>query len=100
MDAQTIEGLPAKGRRFTRTFPVNSQGNDRPIVVTSELWTSDDLHVTLLSTNHDPRMGDTVTRLTNISRAEPDPALFRVPPDYQVVDEEGRFTIQFTIPAK
>jgi hypothetical protein len=28
-------------------------------------------------------------RLQNINRSEPDPALFRVPRDYQIVDESG-----------
>jgi hypothetical protein len=32
----------------------------------------------------DARSGDSTTRLTNISRAEPDPALFQVPPDYYI----------------
>jgi hypothetical protein len=32
-------------------------------------------------------MGEFAMRLQNIDRAEPDPALFRVPPGYQIVDE-------------
>jgi hypothetical protein len=32
----------------------------------------------------DPRTGDTTYRLTNIVRAEPDPALFQVPPGFTV----------------
>jgi hypothetical protein len=31
----------------------------------------------------DPRFGETIYRLTNITRAEPDAALFQVPPDYK-----------------
>ncbi len=34
-----------------------------------------------------------ITRLTEISRAEPDPAVFGPPPDYKIVDQEGQFTI-------
>jgi len=30
----------------------------------------------------DPRTGTTITQLTNITRSEPDPALFQVPADY------------------
>jgi hypothetical protein len=38
-------------------------------------------------------------RLQNINRSEPDPALFRVPSDYQIVDENGdRVQIKFTHP--
>lgn len=100
LGTDTIEGLTATGHRTTMTWPAGSQGNDKPIVSTMESWTSQDLKIMLLSKNSDPRHGDSITRLINISRSEPDPALFRVPPDYQIVDEEGSFTIQFTIPAK
>ena len=33
--------------------------------------------------------GANTMRLQNINRSEPDPALFRVPRDYQIVDESG-----------
>ena len=76
------------------------KGNDRPLVSTSETWTSQDLHVPVLSKHNDPRSGESVTKLINISRAEPDPALFQAPSDYSVVDEQGPFTIKTTPPAK
>jgi hypothetical protein len=41
-----------------------------------------------MSKTSDLRFGDSVYKLTNISRAEPDPALFAVPSDYQV--QQGR----------
>jgi len=37
-----------------------------------------------MSKTSDPRFGDSLYKLTNISRAEPDPQLFTVPSDYQV----------------
>jgi len=40
------------------------------------------LQVVVLSKHTDPRMGDHLYRLTNISRAEPAKALFEVPADY------------------
>jgi hypothetical protein len=43
------------------------------------------LKLTLLSRHHDPRTGDIEYRLVNISRAEPPPDLFMVPPDYTIV---------------
>jgi hypothetical protein len=40
------------------------------------------------SKTSDPRFGDSVYQVTNITRAEPDPSLFTVPADYQV--QQGR----------
>jgi hypothetical protein len=93
---QIVEGVLAEGVRHTTTFPVGSQGNDRPFSVTFETWTSPDLKgAMVLSKRNDPRSGESTTRLTNISRDEPDPSLFQPPPDYQVVDETGSFTMHF-----
>ena len=37
-----------------------------------------------MTRHSDPRSGETTYRLRNILRAEPDPALFTVPSDYQI----------------
>ena len=95
LGTQTIEGVLAEGTRHTTTWPVNSQGNDRPISAVSELWTSPELKVTILSKSNDPRSGESVQKLINISRAEPSASLFQPPPDYTVVDEEADFTIKW-----
>jgi len=79
--------------RFTSTIPVGAQGNDRPLVSTTESWYSPELKTTALSTRSDPRNGESTTKLTNISRAEPDAALFLPPAGYQVVDEKDSFTV-------
>jgi hypothetical protein len=44
----------------------------------------------------DPRSGDTVTRMMNVSRAEPPQTLFTVPVDYKVTEQPrpGRGSIQ------
>jgi hypothetical protein len=41
----------------------------------------------------DPRIGERMQRTTNISRAEPDPALFQPPVGYSVMDENESITI-------
>jgi hypothetical protein len=87
LGSQIIEGVSAEGKRVTRTFPVGMMGNDRSLVSVAENWFSSELQVTVLSKNCDPRMGESSARLRNIERSEPDPALFRVPPDYQIVDD-------------
>jgi hypothetical protein len=84
LDARTIEGVTAEGRRTTTIIPAGAIGNDLPIVSTSEQWTSPDLQVLVLSDRKDPRSGDSTYRLLNIRKGDPDPSLFQVPPDYTV----------------
>jgi hypothetical protein len=86
LGTRNIEGILAEGTKATTTWPVGLVGNDRPIISVTETWTSRQLGVTVLTITSDPRNGDTTTRLTNISQAEPDPSLFQVPADYQIVD--------------
>jgi hypothetical protein len=83
---QTIEGLPADGTRVTLTIPAGQMGNDLPIQVVTERWYSPDLQMNILTKRSDPRNGETVTKLTNVSRAEPAHSLFEAPSDYKVSD--------------
>lgn len=88
LGTQTIEGVLAEGTRTTMIFPEGSMGNDRPITTVSETWMSPDLNTAVLSKSSDPRFGENTTKLTNLVMAEPDPALFQVPGDYSIVDEQ------------
>jgi hypothetical protein len=76
----------ATGNRWTETIPTGQIGNDRPIVITDEIWESPELQVTVYSKHHDPRSGDVEYRLRNISRNEPPASLFQVPAGYTIVD--------------
>ncbi len=99
LGSQTIEGVYVEGKKTTTTFPVGIMGNDRPLVRVMESWISPDLKITVVSKNSDPRMGESTTRMRNINRSEPDPALFGVPADYQIVDENGeKVEIRITRP--
>jgi hypothetical protein len=91
---QLINGVQAEGHRTIETIPAEAEGNDRPITIVSETWFSPELKITVLSKRADPRSGDTTIQILNVSRTEPDPFLFTVPPDYSVVDEAGSFTIK------
>lgn len=79
LGTQVIEGVTAEGTRDTRTIPAGAIGNEKPIVITSETWTSPELQVVVLSKRNDPRFGETVYKLSDINRSEPDPALFQLP---------------------
>lgn len=86
LGTQVIEGVQAEGTRTTFTIPAGQIGNDRPIDIVDERWYSPDLQVVVLSKHSDPRMGEHVYRLTNISRSEPARTLFDVPSDYSVTE--------------
>ena len=94
LGTQVMEGVLAEGQRLTTTIPAGSQGNDRDIHVVTETWTSPDLKMAVYRKTSDPRSGDSIMRLSNMSRNDPDPQLFQPPADYQVVDEAGPFTIR------
>lgn len=85
---QTMEGVAVQGRRVTTTIAPGEMGNDQPIVIVNETWYSQELQTMVLSKRSDPRSGDTVTRMTNINRAEPAHVLFEPPVDYKIT--EGR----------
>ena len=89
LGTQTIEGVQATGTRTTRTIPAGEIGNERPLEITSEVWTSPDLQTVVLSKRNDPRIGETVYKLTNIQRAEPDPSLFQVPSGFTIRQDGG-----------
>jgi len=81
-----IEGVRAEGTRTTTTLPAGAIGNVRPIQIVTERWYSPELHVVVFSRRADPRFGETIYRLTNITRMEPDASLFQVPADYRRED--------------
>jgi hypothetical protein len=91
LGSQTMEGIMVNGVRTTRTIPAGEIGNDKPISVVTEVWTSPDLKTIVYSKRSDPRMGEQTFKLTNIVRAEPDASLFAVPADFKVVDGPQNF---------
>jgi len=86
LGTQTMEGVQVSGVRTTRTIPVGEIGNDKPISIVTEVWTSPDLKTIVYSKRSDPRMGEQTFQLTNIVRSEPDASLFTVPPDFKIAD--------------
>jgi hypothetical protein len=86
LGSQTMQGLTVTGTRTTRVIPKGQIGNDAPLSIVNEVWTSSELKTVVYSKRSDPRMGVQTFQLTNISRAEPDSSLFAVPADFKVVD--------------
>jgi len=82
LGTRSIEGVAAEGTRSTIIIPAGSIGNEQPIEVVSERWYSSELQTLVMSRYSDPRFGETVYQLKNISLAEPSSDLFAVPLDY------------------
>jgi TonB family protein len=86
---QLVEGVQAEGTRTTVTIAAGEIGNELPIAIVNERWYSPELETVVMSRQIDPRFGETVYRLTNIDRSEPDKSLFEVPGDYTVSGTPG-----------
>jgi hypothetical protein len=98
LGTQTIEGVLVEGTRITSTYAVDTEGNDRPIVVVNETWFSPALKMMIMNKSSDPRSGERTQKLTNVSQSEPAADLFAPPSDYSVVDETGPFTLRWGSP--
>ena len=96
LGTQTFDGLVAQGTRTTLTYPPGTWGWDRAVSTVNETWMMKDLRVILMSKNVQPDSQEMIMKLTNLSRAEPDAALFMVPAGYTVVDETGAFSIDYS----
>ncbi len=90
LGTQMIEGVQAQGTRTTRTIPAGQIGNENPIQLVTETWYSPDLQMVVLRKSSDPRRGETVTQVQNISRTEPSATLFQVPADFKVTEGPHR----------
>lgn len=81
---QSFEGVVAEGNRTTITIPAGEIGNEQPIVTVFERWYSPELQTVIMTRRTDPRSGETIFKLVNINRSEPDPSHFQVPSDYTI----------------
>jgi hypothetical protein len=83
---RTFAGMQADGTRTTFTIPAGQMGNEQPMRIVSELWHSPDLQTTVFSKHLDPRVGQEVFRLVDISRSEPAAGMFQPPADYKLTE--------------
>jgi hypothetical protein len=85
-----IDGINVVGTRETVTINAGVIGNSQPLAVTREFWYSPELQVNLSVTRKDPREGTQAIHVVDLSRSEPDPALFKTPEGYTVQDLRQR----------
>jgi len=77
-----FDGVRAQGTKTVWTIAAGSIGNKLPIDIVSERWYAPDLNVVVLSRHADPRSGERIYRLENISREQPTADLFKVPSEF------------------
>ena len=87
LGTKTFLGVPAEGFLATRVFPAGLDGSDQPATVTEERWYSADLQLTLINILEQPGVGRSTWELTTVERTEPNPALFRPPAGYTIIDK-------------
>jgi hypothetical protein len=100
LGTQTVEGVSAIGTRTTKTIPAGEIGNERAIEIVDERWYSPELQAMVMTRHADPRSGETVYRLTNINRAEPDRSLFEIPAGYSLKEDSAPMKFRTTKPDK
>jgi hypothetical protein len=93
LPGETIDGLRADGKRTVWTIEAGKIGNEKPITIVNEVWSSPELGITLKSRDVDPVVGEASFRVQNVARGEPDAQLFKVPAEFAKVTPpilEGR----------
>jgi hypothetical protein len=79
-----MEGVDVQGLRETQTIPAKANGG-REIKVVDEYWYSDELRLNMLVIHKGPRTGEQTTTVTQVSRSEPDAAIFEIPSGYKLI---------------
>jgi hypothetical protein len=86
----TYENLRVDVNRTVETIAAGALGNNRPLEIVFERYYSPDLKMIVYSKRSDPRSGETIYRMTEIKRSEPDVSLFRVPSGFNEIDGKSR----------
>ncbi|HUR89433.1 MAG TPA: hypothetical protein VMZ74_10135 [Ramlibacter sp.] len=85
LQSDTIEGVRADGKRTVWTLEAGKIGNEKPITIINEVWSSPELGITLRTRDVDPVIGEDSFSVRNVARGEPDAQLFRVPAHFAKV---------------
>jgi hypothetical protein len=89
LPAETIEGLRADGKRTVWTIEAGKIGNEKPITIVNEVWSSPELGITLRTRDVDPVVGEASFRVQKVARGEPDAQLFKVPAEFSKVSPQN-----------
>lgn len=97
---KSFGAVEADGTRTTTTIPAGKIGNERPIEIVFERWYSPELETVVYSRHYDPRFGETIYELKNISRDEPAPSLFEIPEGFKIEEHAFPNSFVFTTQTK
>jgi hypothetical protein len=81
---KTIEGVECSGKRDTITISAGQIGNEQPVVIVTETWTSPAIGAVVQSSTTDPRFGQTTYQLLHLELGEQPLDLFELPAGYQI----------------
>ena len=86
LGTMNIQGVSCVGKRQTITIPAGQVGNEKPIAIVTETWTSPDIEAIVQSTTTDPRFGQTTYTLKNLQLKDQPATLFTLPGDYRLLN--------------
>ncbi|MGB7267147.1 MAG: lysozyme inhibitor LprI family protein [Terracidiphilus sp.] len=89
LGTKMMDGVQVVGTRETRTFNPGAFGNDKPVVVTKEIWYSPQLQFNLSVTRLDPRNGTQKLDVTELKLGDPGAEWFTTPDGYRFVMGRG-----------
>jgi uncharacterized protein YecT (DUF1311 family) len=89
LGTKMMDGLRVTGTRETRTFNPGAFGNDKPVVVTKEIWYSPQLQFNLSVTRLDPRNGNQKLNVVDLKLGDPGQEWFAMADGYRMVQGRG-----------
>jgi hypothetical protein len=81
-----IGGVKAHGSKSETTIPAGAQGNEKPLVHTTELWFSTDLGTPVYMNLSMPEFGNIVTHVENVKFGDVPASTFALPEGYAIRD--------------
>jgi hypothetical protein len=84
-----FEGLDVQRTRETFTYYKQTVGNTRTILRVIDYWYSPELGINVKVVRHDPRDGDQILWLSDISQSVADSSFFQVPAGFRVIDRRA-----------
>jgi len=84
-----VDGQEALHTRETLTVFSATIGNTKDIIRTVDYWYSPTLGINLKVERHDPRDGDQILWLTDLTLSAPDASEFQVPSACRIIDHRN-----------
>jgi hypothetical protein len=83
-----VDGMAVRHGRESVKFAPNSSGKSSAYARVTDYWFSQELQAFVLVKRNGPGKSQHRVKVSDISRGEPDPSLFTVPPGYKVTEPE------------